>query len=498
MSFSDSKMSDTVNRSFKSIFALSQAVKTELECGGDLNQPLGWLQEYVYRIITEPLCTSHVLGSELLDKACVELGSQVFERVGLAFETKRSNTSSKDEQCIVYLVTKVQKSGGHTKLIQEFIRARPAARHYVLSTELDGSSDEDYFSELFQAQVCVSFEKIPGKSLLEKLEKVQTRLMQLRPEKTYLFNHHHDSVLASAIIPEMKLDAYFCHHGDHHLCLGVFHRHLKHIDFHPMGYNHCRSYFHIDNFYVPLAVPDRGRLNRSVSNTEGEEIITCTAGRSNKLEVSYFVQYVEIVPEILKATRGRHIHIGKLSWFAINKIRRGIRKEGLPDSAFIYIPWVASVWKTLVDHKVDLYIASFPYGGGLTLLEAMGAGVPVVLHKHLFSEILSGIDLAYEQAYAWRYPEELLNHLRMIRRDLLVEEGLLARAEYERYYDNKCLPKFLIECEKKLVVPRLSSGRFFKADDEWGFWMEQRLSVGKVLFRWLYRFFRNVRSRVYR
>ena len=41
---------------------------------------------------------------------------------------------------------------------------------------------------------------------------------------------------------------------------------------------------------------------------------------------------------------------------------------------FIYMPWVPSVWKTLHDCRVDLYIASFPYGGGLTLIEAMGAG----------------------------------------------------------------------------------------------------------------------------
>ncbi len=56
----------------------------------------------------------------------------------------------------------------------------------------------------------------------------------------------------------MKLDASFYHHGDHHLCLGVYLSHLEHIDPHPMGYHNCRDALGIDNTYIPLTVDDKG------------------------------------------------------------------------------------------------------------------------------------------------------------------------------------------------------------------------------------------------
>lgn len=486
-----------MDQSFDSLHSLSGAVDAVLESGGDLNMPLAWVRDHVQRIITEPLCTSHVLGSELLDRACIAIGTRAFESLQLV----RSNTvvlPDGGEGSFVYLVTKVQKSGGHTKVIQEFIRSRPAASHVVLSTELDGPSDLPYFLEFASSFGDVRFEKVIGKSNLEKLQRLQVRLMQLRPQKVYLFNHHQDSVLASAVVPNMGLDAYFCHHADHHLCLGVFHQHLKHIDLHPMGYNHCRMHLQVDNLYVPLAVPDLGGPVVRDPNDRQSGWVTCTAGRSNKLEVPYFVQYADMVWQILQVTGGQHVHIGMLSKAALQKIRSSLRQHGLSQESFVYVPWVPSVWKALQVHQVDLYIASFPYGGGLTLLEAMGAGVPVVLHQHLFSEILSGIDLAYEDAFAWRYPQQLLEHLRHLTRERLQHEQICARREFEKFYDSRWLPDFLIRCDDKPVKPRVSSGRYRRADDEWGLWMEQQVNLKHWLHRSVYRWLKNLRTSLYR
>lgn len=480
---------------FDSVYSLSQAVDELLKSKGNLDLPLAWIREHVQRIITEPLCTSHVLGSELLDSACISVGSKVYQSLNLKISEQPIEQPSAP---YVYLVTKVQKSGGHTKVLQEFIRARPQAQHIVLSTELDGASDLAYFSEFASSQKSVLFEKLRGDSYLQKLVHLQKLLIQLHPAKIYLFNHHQDSVLASAVVPEMGLDAYFCHHADHHLCLGVFHRHLKHIDFHPMGYNNCRLSLHVDNLYVPLAVPDMGTEARCDDPKATKGLVTCTAGRSNKLEVPYFVQYADLLPKILQATGGQHIHIGQLSKAALRRIRQGMRQQGIQEDAFVYVPWVPSVWRALLEHRVDLYIASFPYGGGLTLLEAMGAGIPVALHQHLFSEILSGIDLAYEEAFSWRYPQQLLQHLRHLKRDRLRLESGWARAEYEKYYDSRWLSEFLIRCDERLVTPRPPSGRYFRADDEWGLWMEQQLNIRRLISRFVYRSLKNMRSYIYR
>lgn len=486
-----------VGQSFDSFHSLCAAVDTVLASDGDLNMPLAWVRDHVQRIITEPLCTSHVLGSELLDKACIAIGTRTFEDLQTV-SSKPVLSSDGAQGCYVYLVTKVQRSGGHTKVVQEFIRSRPEAIHVVLSTELDGASDRLHFQDFASSLGNVRFEKVIGKTYLEKLRNLQTRLMQLGPQKVYLFNHHQDSVLASAVVPAMGLDGYFCHHADHHLCLGVFHRHLKHLDLHPMGYNHCRMHLQVDNLYVPLAVPDLGWVPRGDAQERQSGWVTCTAGRSNKLEVPYFVQYVDMVWQILKVTGGRHVHIGVLSRAALQKIRSSLRQHGIPQDSFVYIPWVPSVWKALQEQQVDLYIASFPYGGGLTLLEAMGAGVPVVLHQHFFSEILSGIDLAYEDAFSWRYPQQLLEHLRHLSKERLQHEQICARREFEAFYDSRSLPDFLVRCDERPVQPRAPSGRYRRADDEWGLWMERQVSLKHWVRRSVYRWLKNLRSRLYR
>lgn len=465
---------------YNSVASLS-AICSKLIDAGHLQEALSLIHDFVERIITEPLCTSQVFGSKTLDELCMHIG-----RISLARMTKDTSSDRHDhlrEPAFVYIVTKLQKSGGHTRVIVDLIKARPEGLHIVLSTESEGKSDSDYLDSVFGKQARVMFERAPRRNHQERLYWLQKRLMGISPKTVYLFNHHQDSVAAAAIQPEMGFDACFYHHGDHHLCLGVYLSHLKHIDLHPMGYYKCRHELGIDNIYVPLTVEDKGARPADASFMNGGILTTCTAARSNKIEVPYFVSYLDVVPKLLKTTGGRHIHIGNLTPWALFRIRRGLKRSQVRSDRFIYIPWVPSVWKALHDYQVDLYIASFPYGGGLTLLEAMGAGTPVALHRHIFSRILSGIELAYPSAFSWRYPEELLHFCVSLTPEVLEEAGRLARTHYERYYSQADFPGVLDHLPYHETQCPDKNEDFAIETDEWAFWMEQQVSVKKLLSR---------------
>lgn len=477
-------------QSYDSFRSLKEAVLLRMR-REDVDSALHLISQAVDQIITEPICTSQVFGSATLDDLCQRIGYESFSNV---VPSIIGADSGQRENSIVFIVTKLQKSGGHTRVIEDFIKARPTKQHIILSTELIGRSDAGYINKMLAAQENIIFESAPMKNFQQRLGWLQKRLLEISPKKVYLFNHHQDSVAVAAIQPDMNLDASFYHHGDHHLCLGVYLSHLQHIDFHPMGYHNCRDVLGINNTYIPLTSEDKGCRSTGLPFRPEGMLTTCTAARSNKIEIPYFVSYLELLPELLNVTGGRHIHIGRLSPWALFRIRRGLKRCGVGPDQFIYIPWVPSVWKALHQYKVDLYIASFPYGGGLTLIEAMGSGTPVALHRHIYCQILSGIDLAHPQVFSWRSPDELLDYCSTISPVDLEKASRSGRLQYEKFHTEEVLESILNSTVEERPEPNNLSGSFTIDSDEWAIWAERQLTMKRVFSRMAYRAFRRLRA----
>ncbi len=404
----------------------------------EYDKSLKLIHDYVDSIITEPFFTGRLFGSRELDNFCQIIGCACLDNL------KHLNTATNNNEpaIFVYVVTKLNKTGGHTRVLKDFINSFPSKTHYILSTEIVGNSDFKFIKDNISSDKNVLFECAPRDSFWARLTWLQSRLLLIGASKVYLFNHHQDSVAVAAIQPEMNLDAYFYHHADHHLCLGVYLTHLKHIDPHPMGYHNCRIDLGIDNIYLPLRVADRLNAFSNYKFLLNKTLTTCTAANSNKIEIPYFISYTKLVPKLLKVTGGRHVHIGKLSPWAIYEIRSGLARNGIDKNCFLYIPWVPSVWDALILYKVDLYIASFPYGGGLTLIEAMGAGIPVALHRHKYVDFLSGVELASPDAFVWHQPEDLFDYCKNISHDTLVHSAYSGRLHFEKFHSENHLLTF--------------------------------------------------------
>jgi len=444
----------------RSAFAFRKEIRARIEAG-HLDFALRRIQAIVEQVIFEPINTTQVFGSRMLDDLCQEIGSIRWREVHAAAKGKSPSRKPETANTIVYIVSRLFPSGGHALALADLIRLGPPARTVILVTGVGGPTNRASIMERFKSIPDLSFEYAPRCNRLRKLDWLQQRILAHSPNTIWLFNSHQDSVAIASVQPNAGYQLRFYHHGDHHLCLGVHLSYADHIDMHSMGFHNCRDILGIKgNRYLPLVAKDLGERAQLPPVTPFAGIVTCTAANANKVETPYFVRYADFVPGLLQATGGKHIHIGHLSQITLLRIRRGMRKLGLPASAFIHIPFVPSLWKALQERGVNLYVASFPYGGARTLIEAMGAGTAVVLHAHHSSRLLSTFDMAYDGAYFWRDPEELYAYVMGLRPAELLRQGQLARRYYEQHFREGLLTDALANPLQAPPAPPLHEGYF--------------------------------------
>lgn len=435
-------MTDAAGRPETSVTEFSARVAGEVARGG-LNSALERITDLVMRVIFHPSSAARVFSSPELDRLCTRIGALALEEAGaLASDVPR-------EDHVVYLVTRLAKAGGHTRVIADLIAAQRAAGHVILVSGVHEATNVDDLDALFPDSAA-TIEVAPAGDLLSRLRWIQQRLAQIRPRRTYLLNHNYDAVLVAAAQPDLVGRLVYIHHGDHMLALGVHIAHARHVDFHALGFYQCREHEGVEgNVLWPLVVADQGHRVDAPFLQRGH-LTTCTSGRPDKFEfrqgfdlVPYLYRYDEAVAGIIGASGGTHIHIGELSGPMLERIKGGLAAAGLPSERFVYIEHVPNLWRAFLDLGIDAYIGSFPIGGGRTIAEAMGAGLPLIVHANYCSTFISSEMHVYGGAMIWREPAELTGFLSKLDLSQLADHARRSRAFYEAHHRPELLRQAL-------------------------------------------------------
>ena len=404
---------------------------------GEREKALRSIVEFVAIMIERGTSWAMVFSSPELDELCQELG-----RVPPYIKP-----AAVDLDCSVFLVTAVASVGGHTRVLMDLVHADPGKKKTILVTNVLHTLDADEVKEtLKRVGSSAQVEVATDLNLEETLSWLQRQLASLRPARTYILQHHFDAVIAAAVQPELVDQLYYYHNCDHNLALGVHIPRATHVDFNGKGYHHCRTSLGIENnVYWPLvANVSAHRANNPFM--EFGEITTATSGSMPKFDTSYLREqvpykyvYADILPSIMRITGGRHYHIGPLNNSLVEKIRENLTSARVDQESFINIPWAEDVAAELVARQVDLYIGSFPLAGGRAAVEAMGAGVPLLLHSNYVSPFFTDINEVYPGVLSWRDPDELRTALNRLTRELLADHACRARA----FYEKNCAPHLL-------------------------------------------------------
>nr|WP_223258594.1 glycosyltransferase family 4 protein [Trinickia symbiotica] len=402
---------------------------------GDMEGALGLIQRFVRACVFDRRAVTKVFADSRLDERCRRVGE-----ARLAQLCDAGGTVVDDQVDCVILATELYRLGGHTAVIGDLLKTqRFGPRTVVMLTDAFNSADPSIIGERFGSAAIG--EIAPKGGLAEKLTWTLNRLRARRPRRLILMNHHNDAVAIAAAQPSLAEETIFYHHCDHQLCLGVTLPHTVHVDPHPMGFYNCRDVIGVSNVvYWPFAADDLGGRTESAWKADGR-IRTCSSGSNNKFESPYKYMYAEIIPRVMACTGGVHVHIGPLSVGTLAKIRKALMQLDVPPQRFVHVPWVRSVWKALQSFHIDIVLASFPQGGGKALIEAMGAGIPVIGHDCYISPFLGGADLYYPGAFFWTHPDELLEHLNCLSPARLERESQQARQHFEQLHTNEALSR---------------------------------------------------------
>ena len=416
-----------------SIAALKLQVYALVECG-KFGDALDAIRYFVERVINNQRSVGKVFASADLDKLCQYVGEVAAKNVGV-------DSCSIERRGTVILATELVKSGGHVELIKDIIRLKLIDGPFsILLTDIFDRVDDDVIAS-FSVTHGIAVEVARCQSSIERLEWMLKRLCSFAPTTLVLLTHNQDSVGIAAAHSNVADRVVFIHHGDHHLSLGVTCEDFIHVDPHNIGFFHCRDELGIkNNYYWPLTVNCDSLKPRSNSFLAEGHLVTCSSGRPEKFDASYYhYDYFKLIPVLLAATRGRHIHIGSLTADMEASLQHELMTQGVDPARFINIPWVPSVARALIEYNVDLYISSFPLGGGKATLEVMAAGVPLLMHQSYRSRYFGGEDLAYPNAWIWRNEAELFDIVSKIKEYDLTRHSLLARAHYDKFHSEQSL-----------------------------------------------------------
>ena len=299
-------------------------------------------------------------------------------------------------------------------------------------------TDEAIFHEHFDDENIWYWQASADASRSDRLNDTLSRLVAERAGVIFPFITHNDPVGSAAIQRPLGARIVFDFVYDHGLSLAVLNSSIDTIIVKTVSQARALNpMIPGANFsLIPPFFSDRFGRRDYVPMANGSLTTASAAARSYKVEGEYVYSYSKIVPELLKASGGTHIHYGPLSDETKDVIFAELGKLGVSEDRFRHIPWAEDFGGSLIAENVDLFVAPFPICSARIAIEVMACGIPSVNHLLENPGIPQSIDFIDPQQFVWREPRELFDLVSALDAPALSAKSRSARAFFEQ---NNCV-----------------------------------------------------------
>lgn len=373
----------------------------------------------VQRIAYDPRFTGSKIFLPGLDRLVERIGAELLT-------TQGADPPARDTGIPVIVATEVYADGGHTRIVEELARMLGGA--VVILTNYFGGAGRPA-SRLPAAIGAMPAVVLPEDSAANSIVRLNALCRRMASE-VFLLSHPHDVVANAALSAAMPAPVFFLHHCDHRPSLGPTIGSFVHVDLVRHMHAFCSAALQRPVQYWPQGVEDRG-VRRFAEPFQA--IGSACSGAVHKFAWAGPLAYPEVVRNLLASGVSSHYHIGELPEAALQQILAGLSAHAIPRERFHHVGQVRSLWQTLLELPVHVFVGSAPLHGLRTAIEVQGAGVPILPFRQPDHGLLSERGLYHEGVTFWSSPEELGERVREV---LAVhrEAARSARLHFERNF----------------------------------------------------------------
>jgi hypothetical protein len=330
-------------------------------------------------------------------------------------------------------------------LLRDLIASQPDRTHHVVVTDLHGHTKREAIARLF-AMENVSLEYAAGESWADAFQLVR-RALGGRPEaRVFLLTHQEDAPAVAAAMASGHQRLHFVHHADYSLSLGMHFPEAVHVDLTNHSYHNCRGLLApAAQRYVPLSSAeisprDPAEFRFTATDTE---FLTCSAGAGLKFQLPYDYSYLEMIPELLARSAGRHVHIGPLPEAALDGWAAALRQRGIAPERLRHVPRVDDIAAAMGTLGVSLYLSSWPLGGAKTMIDVQSSGTPILAHRSYRHAYFGTQCLLHPGGLVWDTPEQFFRIIADTGTAALQNLASQGRRHWERHHRPAVLKQFL-------------------------------------------------------
>jgi hypothetical protein len=288
-------------------------------------------------------------------------------------------TERPGSQDLLVVVSDLQDVGGHSRVVNFVLKHYPATNLYV-SCDIRKNRRKSIYNELnnylnnnkfvnMKNNRFANIQKGSGESIIiEHLNGINS----LNPHKILLFNSGSDIFLLVAMVLLKKsisnIKIIYYHHGDDYLQMFDWFFD-KHIDF---NYNQKKCNHITDRTVVRMSTKNRKRIG-DISTSSFTIMSYSPYYKIEDFKKEF--PFLKYVAELCKFNCKIILVCPKYKKFIFSKLREyGCAINNVN---------VINGYRDIVDYndKIHMYLDSFPVGGGMSTLEALSIGIPVVIHN---------------------------------------------------------------------------------------------------------------------
>lgn len=375
----------------------------------------------VQRVAHDPRFTGSKIFLPGLDRLVERLGAELLPPPGVGLPSPGAGIP-------VIVATEVYADGGHTRIVEEL--ARMLGDAVVILTNYFGGAGRPA-NRLPAAIGAMPAVVLPEDSAANSIVRLNALCRRMASE-VYLLSHPHDVVANAALSSAMPVPVFFLHHCDHRPSLGPTIGPFVHVDLVRHMHAFCSAALQRPVEYWPQGVEDLG-ARRFTDPLQA--IGTACSGTVHKFAWAGPLAYPKVVRSLLTSGVADHYHIGDLPDAARQQVHAELSAHAIPSERFHHVGQVRSLWQTLLDLPVHVFVGSAPLHGLRTAIEVQGAGVPILPFRQPAHGLLNERGLYHEGTTFWSSPEELGERVRGV---LAVHRDAArsARLHYERNFSS--------------------------------------------------------------